>query len=100
MFVSAKDKDEDVEEGFKCGGDDYLRKPFNMKELLYRIKAILRRTNCIEYERLSARDIMMDFNTRKTYIEEREVVLTKQEFELLCLFIQNQNRALERISAS
>jgi len=96
MFVSAKDKDEDVEEGYKCGGDDYLRKPFNMKELLYRVKAILRRTNCIEHERLSARDIVMDFNTRKSYIEEREIELTKLEFELLCLFLQNQNRALDR----
>lgn len=96
MFVSAKDKDEDVEEGFKCGGDDYLRKPFNMKELLYRVKAILRRTNCIEHERLSARDIVMDFNTRKTFIEENEVLLTKLEFELLCLFIQNKDRALDR----
>ena len=96
MFVSAKDKDEDVEEGFKRGGDDYLRKPFNMKELLYRVKAILRRTNCIEHERLSARDIVMDFNTRKTFIEENEVLLTKLEFELLCLFIQNKDRALDR----
>lgn len=96
MFVSAKDKDEDVEEGYKCGGDDYLRKPFNMKELLYRVKAILRRTHCIEYERLRARDIVMDINTRKTYIEGREVQLTKLEFELLWLFIKNKNRALDR----
>lgn len=96
MFISAKDKDEDIEEGYSCGGDDYLRKPFNMNELLYRVKAILRRTNFIEHERIAARDIMMDFNTRKTFIAESEVALTKLEFELLCLFIQNQNRALER----
>ena len=96
MFVSAKDTDKEIEEGFLRGGDDYLRKPFNMKELLYRVKAILRRTNAIEHERLIARDITMDFNTRKTYIESEEVELTKLEFELLSLFIKNKNRALER----
>ena len=69
---------------------------FNMKELLYRVKAILRRTKCIEHERIAARDIVMDFNTRKTFIAENEVVLTKLEFELLCLFITNKNRALDR----
>lgn len=96
MFVSAKDTDDEIEEGFLRGGDDYLRKPFNLNELLYRVKAILRRTHAIEHERLIARDIVMDFNTRKTYIENDEVELTKLEFELLGLFIKNKNRALER----
>ncbi len=96
MFVSAKDRDEDIEEGFISGGDDYLRKPFNIKELIYRVKAILRRSNAIEYERVVARDIVMDFNTRKTFIANQEIELTKLEFELLSLFIKNKNRALER----
>lgn len=96
MFISAKDKDKDIEEGFVCGCDDYLRKPFNINELIYRVKAILRRTSHIEYERVLARDIVMDFNTRKTYIDEEEVTLTKLEFELLSLFITNKNRALDR----
>lgn len=96
MFVSAKDEDEEVEEGFMAGCDDYLRKPFNIKELIYRVKAILRRTSQIEYERVFARDIVMDFNTRKTYINEEEVGLTKLEFELLSLFITHKNRALNR----
>lgn len=96
MFVSAKDKDDEIEEGYLSGCDDYLRKPFNMNELLYRVKAILRRTNYIEYDRLIARDIIMDVNTRKTYVENNEVELTKLEFELLTLFIKNKNRALDR----
>ena len=96
MFVSAKDTDEEIEEGFMRGADDYLRKPFNIQELIYRVKAILRRTNSIEHERLTARDIVMDFNTRKTFIESNEIALTKLEFELLSLFIKNKNKALER----
>jgi len=96
MFVSAKATDEEIEEGFLCGGDDYLRKPFNMKELLYRVKAILRRTYSMEQERLEARDIVLDLNTRMTYIDNNEVELTKLEFELLSLFIKNKNRVLKR----
>lgn len=96
MFISAKDKDHEIEEGYQCGGDDYLRKPFNMNELLYRVKALLRRTSAIEYERVTARDIVMDFNTRKTYIDNKQINLTKLEFELLALFIKNKERALDR----
>lgn len=96
IFVSGKDNDEDIEEGFRCGCDDYLRKPFNIKELVYRIKAILRRTSAIEHERLRVRDIMMDFNTHKTFIQNREVELTKLEFKLLGTFLKNKNKVLER----
>lgn len=93
MFVTAKDNDVEVEEGYICGADDYLRKPFNINEFLYRIKAILRRTYS---DRLSARDIVMDMNTRKVYIENTEVELTKLEFELLAIFIRHKNKALKR----
>jgi len=96
MFISAKDKAQEIEEGFLQGADDYLTKPFNIKELLLRVRAILRRTNNIESSRVVARDIIMDSNTRKTYIDKKEVSLTKLEFELLRFFIQNQNRVLER----
>jgi len=96
MFVSAKDKDSEVEEGYINGADDYLRKPFNIHELVYRVKAILRRTCSIKYDRVRARDIVMDFNTRKTYVDNAEVDLTKLEFELLVLFVQNKNSVLER----
>jgi len=96
IFISAKDSEEEIAEGFMRGGDDYICKPFNMKELTYRVKAILRRTCSIEHERLAARDIVMDFNTRKTYVNKREVLLTKLEFDLLAVFIKNKNRALGR----
>jgi len=96
MFVTAKDNDTEVEEGYICGADDYLRKPFNINEFLYRIKAILRRTYSIECDRLTARDIIMDMNTRKVYVENAEVELTKLEFELLAIFIRHKDKALER----
>lgn len=96
IFVSAENKDGDTEEGFRCGGDDYLMKPFNIRELTYRIKAILRRTSSSEYERLRVRDIVMNFNTRQTFIQNSEVELTKLEFNLLGIFLKNKNKVLER----
>ena len=96
IFISAKDSDEEIEEGFTRGGDDYIRKPFGMKELTYRVKAMLRRTRAIEHDRITARDIVMDFNTRKTYVDKKEVLLTKLEFDLLALFMKHKNKVLER----
>jgi len=96
IFVSEKNAEGDVEEGFRCGGDDYMRKPFNMKELICRIKAILRRTGSVEYKRLRVRDIVMDFTTRQAFIQNSEVELTKLEFNLLGIFLKNKNKALER----
>ena len=96
IFVSAKDRDSEIEEGYLSGGDDYLRKPFNINELIFRVKAILKRTNALQHERLTHRDIIMDLNSRKTYIQESEVILTKLEFNLLSFFIKNKNRILER----
>ncbi len=96
IFVSGKNEEGDIEEGFKCGGDDYLMKPFNMKELICRIKAILRRTSSVEYGRLRVRDVVMDFTTRQAFIQNSEVELTKLEFNLLGIFLKNKNKALER----
>jgi len=96
MFVSAKVKNSEIAEGYLSGCDDYLRKPFNTNELIYRVKAILKRTQSLQHERLSHRDIVMDINERKTYIQEKEIALTKLEFNLLSFFIKNKNRILER----
>ena len=96
VFVSAKAKDSEIEEGFLSGGDDYLRKPFNTNELIFRVKAILKRTHSPQHERLSHRDIIIDINERKTFIQESEISLTKLEFNLLSFFIKNKNRILER----
>lgn len=96
IFVSAKDKDMDIEEGFLRGGDDYMTKPFNMKELILRIKAILARTNPSQLDRIEFRDIYLDMKSRKTYVENREIELTKLEFELLKTLIENKNSVLNR----
>ncbi len=97
IFISAKDKDADIEQGFERGGDDYLTKPFSMKELILRVKAILRRTQKVSAEgNITYRDITINPASRTVVIENNPIELTKLEFDLLYEFISNQNIVLDR----
>jgi DNA-binding response OmpR family regulator len=98
IFLSAKDKNEEIEEGFLHGGDDYITKPFNMKELLLRIKAILNRTrpSSVNLENLTYRDITMNRTNRSVLINNQNHELSKLEFDLLATLIEHQNGVLER----
>lgn len=97
IYLSAKDKDSDIEEGFLSGCDDYMTKPFNMKELLLRIKSILKRTmkNNIE-GKVKYKDLLLDIDARTLFIDEKPVTVTKLEFDLLYEFIINKNSILDR----
>jgi len=97
IYLSAKNRDSDIEEGFLRGGDDYLTKPFNMRELVMRVKAILRRTTKKYNEgQLSHRDLLLDKSTRELSVEGKSVEVTKLEFDLLYEFIINKNSVLDR----
>ncbi|MDH4944985.1 response regulator transcription factor [Sulfurimonas sp. C5] len=97
IFLSAKDKEEHIEEGFVRGGDDYITKPFNMKELILRVKSILKRTSKKVAEgKLSYRDMVLDRSTRELKVDGKPVEVTKLEFDLLCEFITNKNSVLDR----
>lgn len=97
IFISAKDKDSDIEQGFERGGDDYLTKPFSMKELILRVKAILRRTQKVANEgTITYRDIIINPAARTVAIENNNIELTKLEFDLLYELINNQNIVLDR----
>ncbi len=97
IYLSAKNRDSDIEEGFMRGGDDYITKPFNMKELLLRIKAILRRTRSgLGESDIVYRDIHVNLEARTITIDKQNIELTKLEFDLLHTLICNQNVVLER----
>lgn len=97
IYLSAKTKNSEIEEGFERGGDDYLCKPFNMKELVLRIKAILRRTRTtVDEGIIEFRDITINSNSRTVFIEAEPIELTKLEFDLLHVLIINQNNVLDR----
>jgi len=97
IYLSAKNKESDIEEGFERGGDDYMTKPFNMKELILRIKAVLKRTKSDASEgKVVYRDITLDLGSRELFIEDQNIELTKLEFDLLHTLISNQNIVLDR----
>ena len=96
IFLSHNYNEEKIEQGFIYGADDHIAKPYSIKELLYRSKALLRRTHGLKYERISYKDILLDCNTRKVYIDGIEVELTKQKFDLLKFFIEHKKIILER----
>ena len=97
IYLSAKNRDSDIEEGFMRGGDDYLTKPFNMNELILRVKAILKRTTKKHAEgKVSHRDLLLDKATRTLLVDGKAVDVTKLEFDLLYEFIINKNNVLDR----
>lgn len=96
IFLTAKTADRDRLEGFRKGGDDYLTKPFNMDELLLRIKAMLKRTKAGLSETLQHRDIVIKEQSHQVFVEGREVPLTRLEFNLLCALLRNKQVVLSR----
>jgi DNA-binding response OmpR family regulator len=96
IFLTAKDRDEDIEEGFKIGCDDYITKPFKMKEVLLRIEALLRRSGVNESDKLRYRDLILDSRTRELSIDDKKIDLTNLEYKLLYTFVKNAHQTLER----
>lgn len=99
IFLTAKSLKEDVIEGFKAGGDDYITKPFSMEELLFRIEAVIRRAKKELVSPQSEYTIgKYNFNTDKQILKlgDKEQNLTTKESELLKLLCNNKNMVLER----
>ena len=96
IFLTARDKDSDLEEGFRSGGDDYMTKPFKSKELLLRIEALLRRSGVQASEKIKYRDMVLDMHQHTLQIETHAIELTNLEFRLLHTFIKNPHQPLDR----
>lgn len=97
IFLSAKDSDEDIQTGFLRGGDDYITKPFNMKELVLRIRSVLKRTSKKHQDgKLLFRDLLLDKRSRTLHVSGKPIEITKLEFDLLSEFIVNKHSVLER----
>lgn len=96
IFLTARDKESDMEEGFISGGDDYMTKPFSSKELLLRIEALLRRSGTTMNDKVKYRDLVLDLPKRELSIEKNHIELTNLEFKLLHTFIKNPHQPLDR----
>jgi len=95
IYLSAKDKEDDILEGFDRGGDDYITKPFNLTLLKARVKAVIKRTSN-DIEQLKIRDIFYQASNKKFFIDNSEINLTHLEHDLLLEFIKNSQRLLSR----
>jgi len=98
LMLTARDAVNDRVEGLDVGADDYLVKPFDLPELLARLRALLRRCVIVEGDEnvLRFEDVTLNASTREVFRGERRVELTKIEFELLELFLQHPRQVLTR----
>ncbi len=96
IILSARTEEYDKLTGFDLGTDDYLTKPFSPKELIARIKAILKRCGQSTDGLYVYKDLKIDYNAHSVYLANQELKLTPKEYELLCYFVKNQNIALSR----
>ena len=96
LMLTALDSIEDRVAGLDSGADDYLAKPFDPRELLARVRALLRRDQVQRYSVLRIADIELDTASREVRRGPRPIELTTREFAILELFVRNANRVLSR----
>ena len=101
IFLTARVTENDVLTGFNTGADDYILKPFSIKVVAARIKAVLSRTrsgNAQSNEIVRFETMEIDLNAKQVNIAGKSIELTKTEFELLALFVQNPTKVFSRES--
>jgi len=97
IFLTAKAKESELEEGFEAGGDDYITKPFSTKELILRVKALLRRTGALQkQQRLKHKTLTLDLTQKSLHVTQILIALTPLEFKLLHTFMTHIDEPLTR----
>lgn len=91
IFLTAKDSDDDMVSGLNLGADDYIAKPYSIKNVLARIAAVLRRTVTRKFQGINC-----DRATLVCTVDGSQIKLPKKEFELLALFLENPGRIFTR----
>lgn len=98
IFLTARETENDMLTGFNVGADDYMTKPFSIKELVARIRAILRRGKNLEAKpKVITIDTMeLDLNRKSLTIDNQNILLTRKEFEILNMLISSKGKYLSR----
>jgi DNA-binding response OmpR family regulator len=98
IFLTAREAENDMLTGFNVGADDYLSKPFSIKELVARIKAVLRRGKNIEIKPkvITIDNLELDLNRKSVTIDNVSILLTRKEFEILSMLVSHKGKYLSR----
>ncbi len=100
IFLTARDTENDTVTGFNLGADDYISKPFSIREVLVRIRAVIRRTavadGAQEPQTISYQGIEMNLDKKTVSIDGEDVPFTKTEFEILKLLLEERGRVFSR----
>ncbi|QQV03888.1 MULTISPECIES: response regulator transcription factor [Chryseobacterium] len=96
LIISAKNSLEDKINGLQIGADDYLTKPFHLAELSARVFSIIRRKQFDNANIVQQNEIKIDLISKTVFIHDKEIILTKREFDLLTYFIGNRNRVISK----
>jgi two-component system, OmpR family, response regulator MprA len=96
LMLTARDTLQDRVEGLDAGADDYIVKPFELEELLARVRALLRRTQSDRETILSFADLVLDTSSRLATRKEHSISLTAKEYDLLELFMRHPRQVLTR----
>lgn len=99
IFVTAKDTEEDTLTGFNLGADDYISKPFSLRKVSARVKAVLRRANHPESKQITGlvyKGLRIDINKKVVSVDNEKIALTKKEFEILVLLLSHVGRVFSR----
>lgn len=101
IFLTAKDAENDKITGFNIGADDYISKPFSIREVIARVKAVLRRSDTLKSEEnlnriLSHENLEIHLDNKKVFVDKAEIPFTKKEFEILKLLLENKNKVFTR----
>lgn len=100
IFLTAKDTENDMLTGFSLGGDDYISKPFSIKEVSARVKAVLKRTSGIQTTEkkklIELGELTIDMNAKSVTLNGHNILLTKKEFEILSMMAKAPNRIFSR----
>lgn len=98
IILTAFSELDDKVEGFNCGADDYLTKPFYMRELVLRIHSLLKRKSNSELKKeiITANDIVINQSTKKVTRQGKEIILTPREFQILVRLIENKGEVISK----
>ena len=96
IFTSARDQDLDKIIGLELGSYDYITKPYSPKELVLRVNNIIKRVYANDSKKITYDKYVIDMEKRTVFLEDKEIILTTLEFDLLYMFISNKNKSFSR----